>query len=72
MIFPDSELPINSDGSAFHLHLKPEQITDRIILVGDPGRVDMISGMLDSVRLSMFSREFKTIIGTYKGTYACS
>lgn len=67
MIFPDSELPINSDGSAFHLHLKPEQITDRIILVGDPGRVDMISGMLDSVRLSMFSREFKTIIGTYKG-----
>lgn len=67
MIFPDSELPINSDGSAFHLHLKPEQITDRIILVGDPGRVDMISGMLDSVRFSMFSREFKSVIGTYRG-----
>lgn len=67
MIFPDSELPVNSDGSAFHLHLKPEQITDKIILVGDPGRVDMIGGMLDSVRFSMFSREFKTVIGTYKG-----
>ncbi len=67
MFFPESELAINSDGSAFHLHLRPEQIGDKIILVGDPGRIDMIAEMLDSVDVSTFSREFKCVVGLYKG-----
>ncbi len=41
-----SEMIINPDGSIFHLHILPEQLTDRIILVGDPGRVDMVAGFL--------------------------
>ena len=45
-IIPPSELIINPDGSVFHIHLRPEQLTDRIILVGDPGRVDMVAGFL--------------------------
>lgn len=67
MQFPDSELVINGDGSAFHLHLKPEQIADKIILVGDPGRVDMISEMMDSVELHVHNREFNCITGMYHG-----
>ena len=47
-IIPASELIINSDGSVFHLHLKPEQLTDRIILVGDPSRVDMVAEFFDT------------------------
>ena len=42
-----SEMIINADGSVFHLHLRPEQLTDRIILVGDPGRVDMVASFFD-------------------------
>ena len=45
-IIPESELIINSDGSVFHLHLLPEQLTDRIILVGDPARVDLVASCL--------------------------
>ena len=41
--FPESELIINNDGSCFHLHLKPEQLADRVILVGDPARVDTVA-----------------------------
>ena len=47
--FAPSELIINDDGSCFHLHLKPEQLADKVILVGDPGRVDTIAAMMDSV-----------------------
>ena len=47
-IIPASELIINSDGSVFHIHLLPEQLTDRIILVGDPGRVDLVASFFDS------------------------
>ncbi len=47
-IIPPSELIINPDGSVFHLHLLPEQLTDRIILVGDPGRVDMVASFFDT------------------------
>ena len=43
-----SELIINEDGSIFHLHLRPEQIADTVILVGDPGRVDMVASMFDT------------------------
>lgn len=64
---PDSELIINPDGSVFHLHLLPEQLTDNIILVGDPSRVDMVAGFFDSKTFEVSSREFHTIGGTYRG-----
>lgn len=66
-IIPPSEFIINPDGSVFHLHLHPEQLTDRIILVGDPGRVDMVAEFFDSKTFEVSSREFHTIGGTYKG-----
>lgn len=66
-IIPPSELIINPDGSVFHLHLRPEQLTDRIILVGDPSRVDMVASFFDQKTFEVSSREFHTIGGTYKG-----
>lgn len=66
-IIPASELIINSDGSVFHLHLLPEQLTDNVILVGDPGRVNMVAEFFDSKTFEVSSREFHTIGGTYKG-----
>jgi uridine phosphorylase len=65
--FPPSELIINSDGSIFHLHLKPEQLADNVILVGDPGRVALVAAYFDTQECSASSREFNTITGTYKG-----
>lgn len=62
-----SELIINPDGSIFHLHLLPEQLTDRIILVGDPARVDMVASFFDTRTFEISSREFHTIGGTYNG-----
>ncbi len=64
---PSSELIINDDGSVFHLHLKPEQLADTVVLVGDPGRVTMIAEYLDSKEFDISSREFHTVTGTYKG-----
>ena len=66
-IIPDSELIINSDGSIFHLHLTPEQLRDKIIVVGDPSRVDMIASHFDTKDYDVSSREFHAIGGTYKG-----
>ena len=66
-VIPASELIINEDGSIFHLHLLPEQISDIVILVGAPARVDMIASYFDNVECNVASREFKTITGTYKG-----
>lgn len=66
MIAP-SELIINGDGSCFHLHVKPEQLADRIILVGDPARVDIVASYFDTKECDISSREFHTITGTYKG-----
>ena len=66
-IIPDSELIINSDGSVFHIHVKPEQLTDNIIVCGDPGRVNMIASYFDTQDFEVSSREFHTIGGTYKG-----
>jgi len=63
----ESELIINSDGSIFHLKLKPEHIAKDIILVGDPGRVAMISDFFDKVEHVISNREFITHTGTYKG-----
>lgn len=62
-----SELIINTDGTVFHLHLRPEQIADTIILVGDPGRVELVASYFDSRETEVSSREFNTITGTYKG-----
>ena len=66
-IIPPSELIINPDGTVFHLHLHPSQLTDRIILVGDPGRVDMVASFFDTKTFEVSAREFHTIGGTYKG-----
>jgi uridine phosphorylase len=60
-----SELIINADGSIFHLHLKPEQIADNIILVGDPGRVKVIEKLLTDVEFEVQNREFFSITGKY-------
>lgn len=65
--FPESELIINADGSCFHLHLKPEQLADRVILVGDPARVNTVAAHFDSIECEVQSREFHTITGNYKG-----
>lgn len=66
-IIAPSELIINPDGTVFHLHLHPDQLTDRIILVGDPGRVDIVAEHFDTRTFEVSSREFHTIGGTYKG-----
>lgn len=66
-IIPESELIINSDNSAFHIHLRPEQLTDNIIVVGDPGRVNMVASKFDTREFEVSSREFHTIGGTYRG-----
>lgn len=65
--FADSELIINEDGSIFHLHLRPEHLADKIILVGDPGRVDLVASHFDDRECETGNREFRTITGTYKG-----
>ena len=62
-----SELIINSDGSVFHLHLKPQELADTVILVGDPGRVELVSSYFDQVSVRKASREFVSATGTYKG-----
>ena len=66
-IFPPSELIINADGSAFHLHLRPEQLADRVILVGDPGRVSTVAEHFSEKECEISSREFHSITGTYQG-----
>lgn len=65
--FAESELVINEDGSAFHLHLKPGQIAHKVILVGDPGRVEMVAAHFEKKELEVYNREFHTVTGVYKG-----
>lgn len=65
--FEASELILNDDGSVFHLHLRPEQLADKVILVGDPGRVATVAAHFDSRECDVSSREFHTITGTYRG-----
>ncbi len=65
--FAESELIINGDGSIFHLHVKPEQLADKVILVGDPGRVALVASHFETKECEVESREFKTVTGTYKG-----
>jgi uridine phosphorylase len=64
---PESELILNNDGSVFHLHLKPDQIADNIILVGDPGRVKIVSSYFDEIIHVAENREFLTHTGLYNG-----
>lgn len=65
--FPPSELIINDDGSAFHLHIRPEQLADKVILCGDQDRVTLIGSFFDAIECDVQSREFHTITGTYQG-----
>lgn len=65
--FPPSELIINGDGSAFHLHIRPEQLADRVILVGDPGRVSTVASHFESQECEVSSREFHSVTGSYQG-----
>ncbi|MDD2326866.1 MAG: nucleoside phosphorylase [bacterium] len=66
-IIPESELIINSDGSAFHLRIRPEQLADKIVMMGDPDRVTMTARYFDQIECDVSSREFHTVTGTYKG-----
>ena len=65
--FPPSELIINEDGSVFHLHVKPGQTADKVILMGDPDRVPLCASHFDSMECDIRSREFRTITGYYRG-----
>ncbi len=64
---PESELILNPDGSVYHLKLKPENISDTILLVGDQYRVEKITQYFDSIEFETQKREFKTQTGYYKG-----
>lgn len=66
-MYASSELILNADGSVFHLHLLPEQISDKIILVGDQNRVDLVASFFDNIECRVENREFRTVTGTYKG-----
>ena len=65
--YPSSELIVNPDGSIFHLHLLPEQLADKVILCGDPDRINLVASHFDSQECDVRSREFHSITGTYKG-----
>ena len=65
--FAESELIINTDGSVFHLHVKPDQLADKVILVGDPGRVPLVASHFDCKECEIESREFRTVTGSYCG-----
>ena len=65
--FAPSELIINEDGSIFHLHIKPEHLADKVILVGDPGRVELVASHFDTKECEIESREFRTVTGTFQG-----
>ena len=64
--FAESELIINEDGSVFHLHVKPEYLADKIIVVGDPGRVATVAAHFDTKEYEVQSREVHTVTGTYE------
>ena len=67
MKIPESELIINGDGSVFHIHIRPDQLADNVILVGDPGRVEMFVPLLDQVEARGASREFVWVAGRCGG-----
>lgn len=65
--FEESELILNQDGSVFHLHIKPEQLAHKVILVGDPGRVSLVASHFTDIEMELQSREFHSITGKYQG-----
>jgi Uridine phosphorylase len=65
MRIPESELIINGDGSAFHIHIRPEDLADIVILVGDPGRVSMVKYLFKSIEAEGASREFCWATGSF-------
>lgn len=67
MRIPESELIINADGSAFHIHIRPEQLADKIILVGDPGRVTLFKALFETIECENAAREFVWLTGTFHG-----
>ena len=67
MRIAESELIINADGSAFHIHLRPEELADRIFLVGDQDRVDFFKEYFTDIECEHSSREFHALTGRYKG-----
>jgi uridine phosphorylase len=66
-VIESSELIVNSDGSIFHLHIRPEELADTVILVGDPGRVEMVASLFENREFTRSSREFVAVTGNYKG-----
>ncbi|MDR1557198.1 MAG: nucleoside phosphorylase [Tannerellaceae bacterium] len=66
-VIPPSELIINEDGSIFHLHLKPEHLADKVVLVGDPERVSAVASYFETRECEVTNREFHTITGCYRG-----
>lgn len=66
-IIPSSELIINDDGTVFHLHLRPDQIADTVIMVGDPARVELVASRFDERECRAANREFITVTGRYRG-----
>ncbi len=67
MKIPESELIINGNGSVFHLHMKPEQLADNVIMMGDPGRIDILADHLSDIECRNANREFVSVTGKYKG-----
>lgn len=66
-IIPDSELILNGDGTVFHLHLHPHDVADNVILVGDPGRVELVASFFSQVDVVAKNREFNTQTGWFNG-----
>lgn len=67
MPIASSEMIVNPDGSIFHLHVRPEQLSGKVILVGDPGRVTLVASYFDNIECEVSNREFHTVTGSYKG-----
>ncbi len=67
MKIKESELIVNPDGSIYHLHLTPEELADNVLLVGDPGRVPVVSKHFDTVELRRENREIHSHTGTLRG-----
>jgi len=64
---PPSELIINHDGTVFHLHMRPDELADTVVLVGDPVRVEQVAGHFDSRESHAENREFHSVTGIYRG-----
>lgn len=62
-----TELIVNKDGSIFHLNLLPDDISNKVVVVGDPGRVDMLASLMQEVRVRKENREFRTVTGSFDG-----